>query len=140
MYFYLNIFAKLLHQLLSLNHYCNFFLPFLRNANDLTDAYVVVKLDEQQVGRTTVIGDNLNPTWDERLRTTLYHKANKLTFHVFDHDIIGQDKFIGSVEFDTKRLLEEKEISGLFDILNGEANKGQVQLSINFNTQKSPMT
>jgi len=88
----------------------------------LSDPFVVVKWMGEEVGRTSVIQDCLNPKWErERFCLTLpefvseYVGGDKekeigngartrgdvnLTLEVWDHDVVGVGDFLGQVVFD----------------------------------------
>ena len=59
-------------------------LKALWDKNDVTDAYVVVRLDKTKIHTTCVIDDDLNPVWNEKLSIDVCHFANHLSFDVKD--------------------------------------------------------
>ena len=56
----------------------------LYDKEDVTDAYVEVRLGKGHLARTSVIQDDLNPKFYEDFRVKVCHFANELTFEVRD--------------------------------------------------------
>ena len=102
----------------------------LYDKEDVTDAYVEVRLGKGHLARTSVIQDDLNPKFYEDFRVKVCHFANELTFEVRDEDHLSSE-FIGNVEIPSEKLLQGNAIEGWFDIKgkNGQSH-GQLKLKV----------
>ena len=89
----------------------------LRNADgvgDLSDPFVIVKLNGQEICKTNTVQDSLNPIWDfhKEIHITLkdlapieqWHDCT-LDFEVFDEDYDNQHDFLGLIRFTGKNLM-----------------------------------
>jgi len=116
---------------------------FIQKANRLpntdligkSDPYAVVYVGDDEVCRTRVIDDNLNPVWD-------HHDVNfvrcdrdcpVISVALFDEDLGYHDDFLGFCEFPITLLEEKHEVSGSFQ-LTREKNKpsGTVDLALKY--------
>ena len=65
----------------------------LYDKEDVTDAYVEVRLGKGHLARTSVIQDDLNPKFYEDFRVKVCHFANEITFEVRDEDHLSKYSF-----------------------------------------------
>ncbi|KAM9996696.1 hypothetical protein ACTFIZ_001625 [Dictyostelium cf. discoideum] len=76
------------------------------DANGYSDPYIKLKstsIASSQV--TEVINSNLNPIWDEELIVEIDQVSREvMIFDVYDHDLIGNDDFLGFVGIDIALL------------------------------------
>ena len=105
------------------------------NKNDVTDAYVEVKLGNACLARTNVINNELNPKWNESYRIDVCHTDDYLSFCVLDKDDLSSEE-IGSVEFKIEDLLdgEKKERKEGYSILKKRhvRSRGKLFLMVKF--------
>ena len=102
---------------------------------DVTDAYVDIRLEKGHLARTHVIKDSLNPIFNEEFRLKVCHFANELSFDIKDEDHLSSE-LIGSVEIPSEKLIIGKAIEGWFDIKNpndhSQGSQGQLKLKVVF--------
>jgi len=55
------------------------------------DCYVVVKSNDKQVAKTSVIADSMEPLWKEEFVLKEWRHGAELEFHLYDKDLIGSD-------------------------------------------------
>lgn len=107
-------------------------LAKLYDSKDVTDPFVDVFLGSANIAKTSVILNDMNPSWDEFYRIEVCHNAQVLRFSVCDKDHAYAEK-IGEVKMMTEPLLFGDLIEGWFPILakNNEAN-GELRLSVQY--------
>ena len=62
-----------------------------------SDPYVVLLLDEKDIGRTPTVYRSLNPSWEAKFVIPLTHIHSTLTFRIFDEDSGKNDDILGVV-------------------------------------------
>ena len=83
-----------------------FGIPGLKlNKDDVTDAYVEIRLGNAILARTNVVDNCLNPKWNESYRIDVCHTDKMLEFCVLDKDELGSE-MIGEVAFKIEDLLD----------------------------------
>ena len=67
------------------------------DSNGKSDPYVVVKVGDKSVAKTSIKNATLDPAWNEHYRIpwTMNDDPDLLTFRVFDHDQVGGDDPLG---------------------------------------------
>ena len=76
-----------------------------------SDAYAKVKLGDNELGKTPVLKNNLNPTWDANFSTNLDPEIGALgkkdiVVDIFDHDRFDSHDFLGRVHLRGIELLK----------------------------------
>jgi len=97
--------------------------------NDVTDAFVDVKLGNSNLAKTAIIDNNLNPVWNETFKVEVCHKADFLLFDVKDKDH-AQAEQVGLVEISTQMLLNGQRIEDWFPIRKKNEVNGHLHLGI----------
>ncbi|WOG82769.1 hypothetical protein DCAR_0101937 [Daucus carota subsp. sativus] len=69
-----------------------------------SDPYVILSLGNQIV-RTRVIKNNLNPVWNEKLMLSIPESVPPLKLLVYDKDTFTNDDFMGEAEIDIQPLV-----------------------------------
>ena len=69
-----------------------------------SDPYVVLLLDEKDIGRTPTVYRSLNPSWEAKFVIPLTHIHSTLTFRIFDEDSGKNDDILGVVAVDLSTL------------------------------------
>ena len=111
-----------------------FGIPGLKlNKDDVTDAYVEIRLGNAILARTNVIDNCLNPKWNESYRIDVCHTDKMLEFCVLDKDELGSE-MIGEVAFKIEDLLDGEKREGWFDILKKRhvLKRGKLHLMVKF--------
>jgi len=75
-----------------------------------SDPYTIVTLDDQEIGRTEVIDDNLDPVWNSIFVVDAEHPATFLTFDVWDEDPCQKDDHLGYTVLNVSEIVKEKKI------------------------------
>merc|ERR1712226_141097 len=78
-----------------------------RDMFTITDPFVTIEIDGEELFRTQIIEDRLNPVWDEHGSFNINKEVAEINFIVRDKDHIGSD-FVGSVAIPVKDLFELK--------------------------------
>ena len=109
------------------------FLSKLVDKKDVSDPFVDVKLGKARLAKTSIIDNNLNPTWNENYRLEVCHFANELTFEIRDKDH-AYSELIGYVEIPTSHLMTGHPIEGAFPIKkkNSSKQRGTLQVKVEF--------
>ena len=111
----------------------------LNQAKNLVNADLVGKSDPYAVitcgkdkSKTKTIRNNLNPVWNHEADFPVDDSTPRLLkIHVFDHDHIGKDKPIGSVDIDLEDLVNNGPLNNEWLPLKN-AKSGDVQVSADF--------
>ena len=101
---------------------------------DVSDPFVDVKLGKVRLAKTSIIDNNLNPTWNESYRLEVCHFANELTFEIRDKDH-AYSELIGYVEIPTAELMTGQIIDRAFDIKkrsNSSKTRGTLHVKVEF--------
>ena len=91
----------------------------------LSDPFVVVIVDDQEIARTRVIDNNLNPVFEE----VFEHPVDKnfyrswVRFEVYDDDLVGEDEFLGMINFNGSEILSMCGNSSKYFSLKGMRGK-----------------
>ena len=110
------------------------FLSKLVDKKDVSDPFVDVKLGKARLAKTSIIDNNLNPTWNENYRLEVCHFANELTFEIRDKDH-AYSELIGYVEIPTAQFMTGQPIEGDFPIKkrsNSSKTRGTLQVKVVF--------
>ena len=109
------------------------FRRFKLHKEDVTDAYVEVKLGNASLARTNVIVNNLNPVWNESYRLDVCHTDKLLLFCVLDKDEFTSEK-IGAVAFLVKDLMNGEKRDGWYPIRRKRyvTSRGKLNLMVQF--------
>jgi hypothetical protein len=104
---------------------------------DLSDPYVTVDTVSKgkktaRLVKSSVINDDLNPTWRESFNISLCHEADSLYFCVKDKDVVTTD-FMGSMSIRIEDVLQQKELKGWYP-LQGKSGKpaGELEIHLRF--------
>ena len=101
--------------------------------DDVTDAYVEVRIGNASLARTNVVLNSLNPKWNESYRLDVCHTDDVLSFCVLDKDNF-KSELIGSVEFQVVELMDGKKREGWYSILKKRhvRSRGKLHLMVKF--------
>lgn len=109
----------------------------LRGKKDVSDPYVTVDTVARgkktaRLVKSSVIDDDLNPTWRESFNISLCHEADSLYFCVKDKDVVSTD-FMGSMSIRIQDILDQKELKGWYP-LQGKSGKpaGELEIHLRF--------
>ena len=114
----------------------------LVNKNDVTDAFIDVKIGKARLIRTRIIENSLNPVWNDTYRIEACHFGTSLTFTLRDKDYTHSE-FIGTVDISLAPLLRQKIVQGWFPIIksNGVAyENAELNIKILFTPSTSDPT
>ena len=112
-------------------------LSKLVDKKDVTDPFVDVRLGKAKLAKTSVVNNDLNPTWDESYRIEVCHFADALTFEIRDKDH-AYSEYIGSVEIPTTDLLNGQVFKGPHPIKSKSGKtKGTLNIEVYFRYAKS---
>ena len=109
-------------------------LSHLINKDDVTDAFVEVKLGKAKLLRTNTIDNELHPVWNESYKIDVCHFAENLKFNVLDKDH-AYSEYIGSVSLSTSTLRSREISQGWFPIVkrNGQKfDKAELNIKVQF--------
>ena len=103
------------------------------NKDDVTDAYVEVRIANTSLARTNVVLNSLNPKWNESYRLDVCHTDEVLKFCVLDKDNFTSEE-IGNVEFKVEDLLDGQKREGEYRILKKRhvRSRGKLHLMVKF--------
>jgi len=117
-------------------------LSLLRRSKDVSDPYVTVDTVSKgkktaRLIKTSVIHDDLNPTWRESFNISLCHEADSLFFCVKDLDIVATD-FMGSMSIRIEDVLKGDEIEGWYP-LQGKSGKpaGEIEIRMRYTSTEN---
>lgn len=72
----------------------------LLNVETLTfsksDPYCRVKVSGEEIGKTNVVENSLDPTWEKDCYSVMFSSADLLDFDLFDYQNLGKDRSLGS--------------------------------------------
>ena len=88
-----------------------------------SDPYATIMLNGREVGKTKTVKKSLNPVWDEVFQIKVSDAADlggdtcqwaqsELTVRIFDYDLVGDNDFLGEVQFKDSAL---RKLLGLSD-------------------------
>jgi Ca2+-dependent lipid-binding protein len=61
-----------------------------------SDPYCKISIDGVEIGRTKIVQNDLNPTWEETFEVTIYDiRSSSVSFEIYDHDLLSDDDFLG---------------------------------------------
>jgi Ca2+-dependent lipid-binding protein len=61
-----------------------------------SDPYYKISIDGLEIGRTKIVQNDLNPTWEETFEVTIYDiRSSSVSFEIYDHDLLSDDDFLG---------------------------------------------
>ena len=91
----------------------------------LSDPYVIVFLNGEEIGRTRVIDNDLNPKWNEVFEIPINDDFSKswIRFEIYDDDLIGSDEFLGQVNFQGHEVLDRCTKASKYFTLLGSVDK-----------------
>ncbi|XP_070585528.1 extended synaptotagmin-2 isoform X1 [Erythrolamprus reginae] len=99
-----------------------------------SDPYGITQLGNQ-IFRSKVIKENLNPKWNEVYEALVYeHPGQDLEIELFDEDP-DKDDFLGSLTIDLIEVEKERHIDEWFPL--DEVSKGKLHLKLEWLTLKS---
>ncbi|KAI3764485.1 hypothetical protein L2E82_14494 [Cichorium intybus] len=82
-----------------------------------SDPYVTIALANAVIGKTYVIKNTENPTWNQRFDVHVAHHASELHFLVKDSDAVGS-QLIGVVGIPVEDIYTGSKIEGSFPLMN----------------------
>lgn len=104
-----------------------------------SDPFVVLKLNDDNVGKTEEIRKTLNPTWNKAFRIPIFrHKRASLQIEIRDWNRIQASKTIGTLFFDLKTLQANEEFKS-FDLPLDTVARGSVQFDLNYQLDEGLM-
>jgi len=86
-----------------------------------SDPYVLVTLDDQEVGRTQTIADNLDPVWNANFVVDAEHPATTLALDVWDEDPYQKDDHLGQTIINVSDIVKDKKISKTASLVPNQA-------------------
>ena len=81
----------------------------------ISDPFVEIQIDGEEMFRTNVVQDNLNPVWNESGSFNVNKEVSEIAFLVKDKDNIGAD-CLGKVSIPVQDLGGGNKIEGLFPL------------------------
>ena len=101
----------------------------------ISDPFVSIQIDGEEMFRTNVVEDNLNPVWNESGSFNINKEVSEIAFLVKDKDWIGAD-CLGRVPIPVQGLGGGNKIEDLF-VLEGStgANPGADPAKLKFSIQ-----
>jgi Ca2+-dependent lipid-binding protein len=112
--------------------------------NELTrhtiDPFVVLKYDNNQTYKTSIVMANLNPIWNETFEFNLSSEHDKIHMVVNDYDRLSQNDVIGGADI-TFTGLKRGVVNQVLYSLSHKNDRGTIQLHIipvDFGTNPSP--
>ena len=102
----------------------------------ISDPFVEIQIDGEEMFRTNVVEDNLNPVWNESGCFNVNKEVSEIAFLVKDKDKIGSD-CLGRVTIPVQDLGGGNKIENLF-VLEGSigaepgANPAKLKLTIQY--------
>ena len=104
-----------------------------------SDPFVVLKFNDDNVGKTEEIRKTLNPTWNKAFRIPIFrHKRASLQIEIRDWNRIQSSKTIGTLFFDLKTLQANEEFKS-FDLPLDTVARGSVQFDLNYQLDEGLM-
>lgn len=96
-----------------------------------SDSYVTFSVANAVLGRTSVISNSENPTWNQHFYVPVAHQASHIKFMVKDSDFVGA-QLMGTVEIPTNILYSGDKVEGSYEILatNGKPCKAGATLKL----------
>jgi Ran GTPase-activating protein (RanGAP) involved in mRNA processing and transport len=91
----------------------------------LSDPYVVILVNNEEIGRTRVIDNCLNPVWEEVFEYDMGNDfmSSWVRFEVYDDDLVGEDEFLGQINFRGTNALDRCGKSSKYFTLKGMKGK-----------------
>ena len=102
----------------------------------ISDPFVEIQIDGEEMFRTNVVEDNLNPVWNESGSFNVNKEVSEIAFLVKDKDKIGSD-CLGRVTIPVQDLGGGNKIENLF-VLEGStgaepgADQAKLKLTIQY--------
>ena len=102
----------------------------------ISDPFVEIQIDGEEMFRTNVVEDNLNPVWNESGSFNVNKEVSEIAFLVKDKDRIGSD-CLGRVTIPVQDLGGGNKIENLF-VLEGStgaepgADQAKLKLTIQY--------
>ena len=104
-----------------------------------SDPFVVLKINDDGVGKTEEIRKTLNPTWNKTFKVPVFrNRRASLQVEVRDWNRIQASKTIGSLFFDLRTLAADGE-SKDFDLPLETVPQGSVQFSLSYQVDEALM-
>ncbi|KAL4586048.1 hypothetical protein LXL04_010679 [Taraxacum kok-saghyz] len=98
-----------------------------------SDPYVTIAIANAVVGKTYVIKNTENPTWNQRFDVHVAHHASEVHFLVKDSDAVGS-QLIGVVAIPVKDISSGSKFEGIFPLINtnGKPFKATLKLAMQY--------
>ena len=97
-----------------------------------TDPFVTIEINGEELGRTNILDDQLNPVWDKHGSFNINQETNEIRFLVKDKDQVGYE-FVGSVTIPVKDLGGGNKVEGLFELIGTDEDaQGKLKLSLQY--------
>ena len=85
------------------------------NSSDVTDPFVDVSFENAKLAKTSVVLNDLNPSWKESFSVELCHWGSSLNFEVRDKDH-AYAEYIGVVQIPANDLISIG-LSGIYFVI-----------------------
>ncbi|XP_047325176.1 phospholipase D gamma 1-like [Impatiens glandulifera] len=82
-----------------------------------SDPYVTISVSTAVIGRTYVIQNNENPTWNQYFNVPVAHYAAEVHFVVKDDDVVGS-QIMGAVAIPVEQIYSGIKVEGTYPIIN----------------------
>ena len=97
----------------------------VKDVSGTSDPYVRVFYGNEEKYTTNTVSKSLNPIWNEKF-TFFTHDLNiPISFHVYDHDLIGRDEPMGSARLDLFKIPIDRSYSATLDLDHEKRNDGR---------------
>jgi len=102
-----------------------------------SDPFVVVSLDQTELGKTSVIKNNLNPHWNEDLEWDVSGEHQVIRLSVYDEDDGKKPQHLGSVSVGVEQITCDGLVQGTFSLMPNAGDK-HVSGTLTFKLQYTP--
>jgi len=102
-----------------------------------SDPFVVVKADDKEVARTSILKNAKVVEWNEVLNFPVTGETKALNFVVMDKDDDTADDHLGTVSFGAEQIIIDRNIAGKFS-LTGNANETYVTGTLSLDITYTP--
>lgn len=111
------------------------------NNDELFDAFCEVKVDNQEIRKTSVIKKSANPVWNEIFQFKFKEKY-KINIKILDHDLIGDSYPLSEFSINTDDFIDHEISDKWYDesTINDKNEKDKLHLVIAYirNNTRNP--
>ncbi|KAL1543503.1 elicitor-responsive protein 3-like isoform X1 [Salvia divinorum] len=101
-----------------------------------TDAYVIIKCQDQEKTSKIASVEGSSPTWNETFMFAISRDVKELTIRVMDKDTLSADDFVGEVTIPLGPVFESERVpTAMYNIVKDGTLCGGLNVSLKFNHQ-----